>query len=268
MDFGGELRRARELKGVSLREIAESTKISARALDALERNDISRLPGGIFTRAIVRAYAAEVGLDPDQAMRGFTEQFPGAVGSWSPGQTDDNFETRRQTAGLMAAIAALAIALGVGFFFWNAQPQRTAFPARPPVDDAVAPTTGPPAPREAPPAAGPPFDRPAPAAPAPAPAVEPPPEHPESLTIALNPSGPCWISVIADGQRIFARELAPGESETTTATRELVISAGDAASFRFSITGHPGRVVGKPGEVVTIRITPENYRTFLAVPSG
>ena len=64
-DFGGKLRQARERRGISLRQIAASTKISAAALEALERNDISRLPGGIFSRAFVRSYAAEVGLDPD-----------------------------------------------------------------------------------------------------------------------------------------------------------------------------------------------------------
>ena len=50
-DFGSRLRQARTRKGVSLREIAVKTKISVSALEALERNDISRLPGGIFSRA-------------------------------------------------------------------------------------------------------------------------------------------------------------------------------------------------------------------------
>ena len=63
-DFGARLREARERKGVSLRHIAESTRISVGILEALERNEISRLPGGIFSRAFVRAYALEVGLDP------------------------------------------------------------------------------------------------------------------------------------------------------------------------------------------------------------
>src|SRR6478752_5770266 len=67
-DFGSKLREARERKGVSLREIANATKISVRALEALERNDISHLPGGIFSRSFVRAYAAEAGLDPDETL--------------------------------------------------------------------------------------------------------------------------------------------------------------------------------------------------------
>ena len=75
-DFGLKLKRAREERGVSLREIAEITKISVTALEALERNDISRLPGGIFSRSFVRSYAAEIGLDPDQTVRDFLARFP------------------------------------------------------------------------------------------------------------------------------------------------------------------------------------------------
>src|SRR5205085_11207009 len=75
-DVGRTLREARERRGVSLRQIANATKISMSALEALERNDISRLPGGIFTRAFVRSYAVEVGLDPEQLVHQFIAQFP------------------------------------------------------------------------------------------------------------------------------------------------------------------------------------------------
>src|SRR4051812_49099972 len=74
-DFGGRLRQARERRGISLRQIAASTKIAAAALEALERNDISKLPGGIFSRAFVRSYAVEVGLDPDDTVREFLDYF-------------------------------------------------------------------------------------------------------------------------------------------------------------------------------------------------
>jgi cytoskeleton protein RodZ len=74
-DFGGKLREARERRGVSLRQIAGTTKISVPALEALERNDPSRLPGGIFSRALVRSYASEVGLDPEATVREFLLRF-------------------------------------------------------------------------------------------------------------------------------------------------------------------------------------------------
>src|SRR5215510_8596355 len=75
-DFGSRMRHIREQRGVSLRQIAQTTKLSVSALEALERNDISRLPGGIFSRAFVRSYASEVGLDPETAVQEFMAQFP------------------------------------------------------------------------------------------------------------------------------------------------------------------------------------------------
>jgi len=75
-DFGARLREARERRGLSLREIADATKIAARSLEALERNDIARLPGGIFSRAFVRAYAVHVGLDPEETISEFMASFP------------------------------------------------------------------------------------------------------------------------------------------------------------------------------------------------
>src|SRR3979490_2472817 len=75
-DFGGKRREARERRGVSLRQIANATKIAVSVLEALERNDISRLPGGIFGRAFVRSYAVEVGLDPEETIQDFIAQFP------------------------------------------------------------------------------------------------------------------------------------------------------------------------------------------------
>lgn len=75
-DFGATLRQAREARGLSLREIAATTKIAASALEALERNDASKMPGGIFSRSFVRSYAIEIGLDPDRTVQEFLDRFP------------------------------------------------------------------------------------------------------------------------------------------------------------------------------------------------
>jgi cytoskeletal protein RodZ len=74
-DFGTALREARERRGITLRQIADHTKISIASLEALERSDASRLPGGIFARSFVRSYAVEVGLDPDATVEAFLDRF-------------------------------------------------------------------------------------------------------------------------------------------------------------------------------------------------
>lgn len=72
--LGAYLRRERERRGLALRTISESTKVSVPLLQGLEADDISRWPGGIFRRAFVRSYAQCVGLDPDDVVKRFERQ--------------------------------------------------------------------------------------------------------------------------------------------------------------------------------------------------
>ena len=74
-DIGSRLRQAREQRGLTIRDIANTTKISTAALNAIEHNDFARLPGGVFRRAYVRAFAAEVGLDADELTREYRARF-------------------------------------------------------------------------------------------------------------------------------------------------------------------------------------------------
>jgi cytoskeletal protein RodZ len=64
--FGEELRREREIRGISLKEIADATKISKRFLEAIERNDHKTLPAPVFTRGFIREYARYLGLNADE----------------------------------------------------------------------------------------------------------------------------------------------------------------------------------------------------------
>src|SRR4029079_13155748 len=108
-DFGGKLRQARERRGISLRQMAASTKISAAALEALERNDISKLPGGIFSRAFVRSYAVEVGPDPDATVPQFLDRFhqatppAAAVSTTEVPEHEREFEEQRRKAAMLLA---------------------------------------------------------------------------------------------------------------------------------------------------------------------
>lgn len=85
-DFGLALRTTREAAGRTLRDVADVTKLGVRTLDALERNQIDRLPPGIFRRAVVRAYAKEVGLDPEETLRVFLLRHPDSLPPPGPPQ--------------------------------------------------------------------------------------------------------------------------------------------------------------------------------------
>jgi cytoskeletal protein RodZ len=70
--IGEQLRSAREARGIALREISDQTRISIHYLEAIELNDYRHLPGGIFNRSFVKAYARYVGYDEKQAVEGYT----------------------------------------------------------------------------------------------------------------------------------------------------------------------------------------------------
>jgi len=129
--FGDRLRREREMRGITLDEITESTKISRRHLDALEGEHFDQLPGGVFNKGFVRAYARFLGIDEDQAVADYStasneqpepeNKFPLEVHE----QPDRDLNPRRSSLPLVFAIAAL-IGVLVGYGFWiKSKPHNT-----------------------------------------------------------------------------------------------------------------------------------------------
>jgi cytoskeleton protein RodZ len=143
-EVGERLRRAREARGIPLRQVSNVTRISMRALEAVERNDRTRLPGGIFTRAFVRAYATEVGLDPEATVRAFLAQDPDEARAEIAGESDGSGYAANPSArawlrliALALVVLALAAAAAYGVIRWNAARQA-------PGVQAPSPAAGPP----------------------------------------------------------------------------------------------------------------------------
>jgi cytoskeletal protein RodZ len=255
-DFGGKLRQARERRGISLRQIAASTKISAAALEALERNDISKLPGGIFSRAFVRSYAVEVGLDPDDTVREFLDRFnqeaaPTAdtVAATIPPE-EVEFESRRKKAelALLGAVIAIPLLIALGYFGWR---WRSA--AKEPAPASATASAPAPVPASAPEATPPPASD----AGAPSGAIA------GQLALELHPTGNCYVSLTVDGRNLFAREMRAGERVTQQVLREAVIKVGDAGAFAFTVNGREGKSLGDKGQVRTLTLTPATAERYL-----
>src|SRR5215831_18254652 len=67
-EFGDKFRKAREKKELSLDDVSNVTKISSRMLQAIEEENFDQLPGGVFNRGFIRAYAKHLGLNSDDAV--------------------------------------------------------------------------------------------------------------------------------------------------------------------------------------------------------
>ena len=280
-DLGAKLRQARERRGVSLRQAAAATKISVVVLEALERNDPSKLPGGIFSRAFVRSYATEVGLDPDEALRDFAAQVPGqpapavapvvlapvkvpAVPPSLQPRTresvadESEFESRQRMAAVALRLLIVSVPIIAAILYYT-----TRGPASPPEDARSEP---PPPPAAAPvpitgvgiPASPGQPHQPAASAPAATSAAAP-----RVHTIELRPSGPCWVSLRLDGAAALTRTMQPGERESRTFREQAVLTVGDGAACEFTLDGQSTRHLSGKGQARTVRITRENLTSYL-----
>ncbi len=225
--FGDNLRRERELRGVTLREIADTTKISVRFLDALERDRIDILPGGAFRRAFVREYARYLGLDTQRVLGDFAAAHGDEAGELSLGA--QGVAPSRGT--LVAAACVLMLVPLLVAKVWRAR--RTPAPAG--VVSAPSPSEATVARVYATPAAPTPDDVAG-------------PEH-DGLALTLSAQEACWVAVRADGQTIVNRVLNQGESETVQARGEIVLSVGNAGGITFSVDDRRGVPLGRSGEV-------------------
>ena len=254
-DVGARLRAARVAKQISLREIATSTKISVSALEALEENDVTRLPGGIFTRAFVRSYAGEVGLDPEQTMRDFMAQVPVEGSTETPkpdlgSREHDLFQSQQRMAGTVLKLALVGVPVAIMLLFFGTRDAPTESEASDEPAGVVESAAPSPSRVEPPPLASTPS------------AVAP--QSGGGLSLVLSPNGDCWVSLTVDGESVFSRVMRSGERETYEATDEVILTVGDAGAFAFSINQQSGRSLGASGEVVTARITHQNYRSYVA----
>jgi cytoskeleton protein RodZ len=146
--IGEKLRLARETRGAALRDISEQTRISMRYLEAIEADDYGRLPGGIFNRSFIRAYARFIGYDEDQAMeeyartlrdRGVPDEESTPKSHKSLVYTDDGHNRSRFMTLLLALVilAALSLCVWAGLHFYQ---RRVAPKTRPGTGQRFSPS--------------------------------------------------------------------------------------------------------------------------------
>ena len=131
--IGERLRLAREERGIPLREISDQTRISVHFLEAIESNDYKRLPGGIFNRSFVKAYARYVGYDEKEAVEAYARYMrdQGDAGDDSPALYNskvytDAPATRSPFLTVVLAVVILAILTAAALFLLNWYQQRSA----------------------------------------------------------------------------------------------------------------------------------------------
>ena len=281
-NFGASFKKAREFRGITLDQIAKETRISTRFLAAIEDEEFHLLPGGVFNRGFIRSYAERVGLDPDQAVADYERL--ASVGEPNDIQSaEDTASSGRERHLYPAAIAILAVAIGIFYFVTReSRPVQTA--TQPPVSKPAPPVEQPPpapaAPAEpvpdpnaipvtnqtpVPTAVSAPKTSPAPA-PVPAPATAPPRAAAQALTLDIEAHEQTWIKVTSDGNSANAggEILEPGMTRKFSAANSIYISIGNAAGCTLKINDKVLKPLGKSGQVKSVTITPETLNNFIS----
>ncbi len=244
MSLGERLRRARERAGLSLDELCARTKIKIPILEAIERGDYTRVPGGLFARGFLRAYAHEVGLDPEETVSAYLDEF-------EPEPPAPVEQPPRPHVNLAQAIP----------FTW---PLRKAWPLVVIAGFVIAVlTTIGETPRSAPVSDAQPVGTAGVVPPQPPPPSPPlAPERPSTLTMDLRATRAVWVAATADGEKVVYRVLQPDERVQLVAHNEIAARIGDAEALEYTLNGAPGVKLGAAAEVRDIRITPDNYQSF------
>jgi transcriptional regulator with XRE-family HTH domain len=252
--FGEELRREREIRGISLKEIADATKISKRFLEAIERNDHKNLPAPVFTRGFVREYARYVGLNAEEMVNRYNfasanddriekppplakypETLPRDISPKPPAKRGiPPAFARIDRNAFFAFIIVLALA---GVAYWALERKRT---ERETAD--VATTTIPVTTRAA--------------------TTPPPPLIPlqttaddSTLRLEVDVTANSWVTLEADGKTVLNAEMSAGDRRSFQASERFRFrTIGNAAGLTLTLNGARVPVLGEDGEVVKNRV--------------
>jgi hypothetical protein len=95
------------------------------------------------------------------------------------------------------------------------------------------------------------------------PAVTAAPSPGGAFRLTLAPREACWVSVWANGTRIFSGLLPAGERKELTLEGDVSLTVGNAGAFGYLLNDQAGRALGGPGQVTTVRLNADNIKTFL-----
>ena len=262
--FGEHLRREREMRGISLDEIMATTKIGRRLLLALEEEQFDLLPGGIFNKSYVRAYAKCVGMNEDQAVAEYLEaaQEPAPDTKVIAHQHAFHSDRRPERSGfpVLPVLILLVVAIGAAGgwqVYHNHQRDREQQASAKPAETATgAPSTSssdsgaqtgsttqatsPQVPQSA-------------AVPAPSPSAAPEKTAAASTSestasntnagtaatfeITIRPKDPAWVSVKCDGKFVVRGIIKPPDVKTIHASNEVIFYTGNAGAVEVAFNG-------------------------------
>ena len=241
--FGQYLQAIRTDKRISLETVSEETRIRLETLQQIEQEDHDSLPDEVFVKGFLRAYAAAIGADGDEAVRRYrlrlavhrkVSQSEAALLGLKK-----KFWTRLVLS--LGTLAALIVVSIMAISLVREHPQPPPAPAPESSDSVAAEPNGKPEPVQAPlPQTG-----------AEEGAPKPPPEK---LLLRVNTIEETWLKIIIDDLIPKEYSLYPGDRIELEAGSGYNLLIGNAGGVELYLNGQPVTVPGKSGEVVNLEL--------------
>jgi len=250
--LGQEIKRERELRGISLKEIADTTRISLKFLQALEEDHLEVIPGPFFIRAILRSYAKSVGLDENQWLNKYQEML-----LFNEYQTDKQPKKRLNpplvlTKKRLKAILVFLIIIVISalcYFLFVSSPDKRASSSPKPTAPALTSSVPP--------------------QPAPTPSEQPPAEEVKGLHLEMSFLEDTWLQIYADGTMVWDGIKRRGEVLQVRAQNQLALNLGNAGGIDWTLNGKKAKRFGPKGAVrKDIKITLDNFREYFLPEKG
>jgi cytoskeletal protein RodZ len=241
--LGSLLRSLREARNGSLEEMARSTRVGIRQLEALESDNLSELPAPVFVRGFIRAYCSFLNASPDEALGRYRDMLgerAAAEASARPVQPASSWSSNPVLVSL-----ALLVVFGLGLLAVNGMLRRAPRAPAPPASTPVAveapkvPTTVPPQAETPPPASAEPpvtpIDTAAPKG---------------SQRLIVRAVEPTWIRVQTDDGRVAEELLPVGATREWTSAKRFVVTVGNAGGIEVELNGRLLPPLGARGAVI------------------
>jgi cytoskeleton protein RodZ len=270
--FGENLRREREMRGITLEEISAATKISVRFLKSLENEDFSSLPGGIFNRSFVRAYARYLGLDEDPLIEEYQlaakSKADVDLSQFSPPRTYSRPE--RSTRHTLWVAIIVVVLLSLGFTLWRHSHQPLQVPSTEngakagnhPTNSSSSPTeaAGSSAqPANSKPAGGGVLAATATVTPA-VPKLPPVTDADGKLVLQIAATERSWVAIDADGNTVMQGLMDPNTVKTFKADTFFDVLTGNAQGVILTLNGQAQKPLGREGEVKQVHLTRKSLK--------
>jgi len=248
-NFGERLKRERELREVTLKELTVGTRISTRYLEAFENEEWGKLPGGVFNRGFVRSMARYLGLDEENLLAEY-DLARGEQAATTPRPYESKIPRPPLWIPLAMVLGALVVLAGLvagGVYGWRryaahraARPQgAAAVPSTNTTDGSSAPGTESTA-------------NPGGAASSDAPTVV--------LDLSVSTSAATHVKVLADNVAVLDAEVPAGETRHFSANQQFEVSASDSSAVLLELNGKAMPPIGAPGASGTIVLSQKDLR--------